>query len=220
MPGASLFLQAGQDLRIGGRQSSAQYQYTIQSDNLDDLVKWGPILLAQMKKLPGFTEVNTDQQNNGLQASLVYDRATAARLGISAQTIDNTLYDAFGQAQVSTMYTSLNQYHVVMEVAPQFWQGPQGLDAIYLRATNQQFGRAAQCHRALRADDRAHRRESSGTIPVRHPLVQSRAGIRPERRGEDHSANGANHQNARNEFTAVFRERCRPFNNRWGPNCF
>jgi multidrug efflux pump len=136
VPGASLFLQAGQDLRIGGRQSSAQYQYTIQSENLDDLVKWGPILLQQMKTLPGFTEVNTDQQNSGLQASLVYDRATAARLGLSPQTIDQTLYDAFGQAQVSTMYTSLNQYHVVMEAAPQFWQGPQGLSAIYLHATN------------------------------------------------------------------------------------
>jgi multidrug efflux pump len=99
-------------------------------------VKWGPILLEQMKKLHGFTEVNTDQQNNGLQASLVYDRATAARLGISPQTIDQTLYLAFGQAQVSTMYSSLNQYHVVMEAAPQFLQGPQGLDGIYLHATN------------------------------------------------------------------------------------
>jgi multidrug efflux pump len=136
VPGASLFLQAGQDLRIGGRQSNAQYQYTIQSENLDDLVKWGPILLEQMKKLHGFTEVNTDQQNNGLQASLVYDRATAARLGISPQTIDQTLYQAFGQAQVSTMYSSLNQYHVVMEAAPQFLQGPQGLNGIYLHATN------------------------------------------------------------------------------------
>ena len=134
--GASLFLQAGQDLRIGGRQSSAQYQYTIQSETLDDLVKWGPILLEQMKKLHGFTEVNSDQQNNGLQASLVYDRATAARLGISAQTLDQTLYDAFGQAQVSTMYSSLNQYHVVMEAGPQYLQGPQGLDGIYLHATN------------------------------------------------------------------------------------
>ena len=136
VPGASLFLQAGQDLRIGGRMSSAQYQYTIQSENLDDLVKWGPILLQQMKTLHGFTEVNTDQQNNGLQASLVYDRATAERLGISSQTIDQTLYDAFGQAQVSTMFSALNQYHVVMEAAPQFSQGPQGLSAIYLHATN------------------------------------------------------------------------------------
>ena len=136
VPGASLFVQAGQDLRIGGRQSNAQYQYTIQSDNLDDLVTWGPRLLQHMRKLRGFTDVNSDQQNNGLQASLVYDRATAARLGISPQLIDNTLYDAFGQRQVSTMYTSLNQYHVVMEVAPQFWQGPGGLEAIYLHSTN------------------------------------------------------------------------------------
>jgi len=134
--GASVFVQAGQDLRIGGRQSNAQYQYTIQSDNLPDLVKWGPIVLRQMRKLPGFTDVNSDQQNNGLQASMVYDRATAARLGISSAVIDNTLYDAFGQRQVSTMYTSLNQYHVVMEVVPQFWQGPEGLNAIYLRSTN------------------------------------------------------------------------------------
>jgi multidrug efflux pump len=136
VPGATVFVQAGQDLRIGGRQSNAQYQYTVQSDNLDDLVKWGPILLEQMRKLPGFNDVNSDQQNNGLQASLVYDRATAARLGISPALIDNTLYDAFGQRQVSTMYTSLNQYHVVMEVSPQFWQGPLGLSAIYLRSTN------------------------------------------------------------------------------------
>jgi multidrug efflux pump len=136
VPGATVFVQAGQDLRIGGRQSNAQYQYTIQSDNLNDLVKWGPILLQEMRKLRGFTDVNSDQQNNGLQASLVYDRATAARLGISSQVMDNTLYDAFGQEQVSTMYTSLNQYHVVMEVAPQFWQNPRDLDMIYLRATN------------------------------------------------------------------------------------
>jgi multidrug efflux pump len=134
--GASAFLQPGQDLRIGGRQSRAQYQYTIQSDNLDDLVRWGPKLLDQMKKLPGFTDVNSDQENNGLQASLVYDRQTAERLGLSAQLLDNTLYDAFGQRQVSTMYTALNQYHVVMEVQPQFWQNPQGLNDIYARTTN------------------------------------------------------------------------------------
>jgi len=136
VPGASLFLQAGQDLKIGGRGAGAQYQYSIQSDNLDDLTKWGPILLNNIRKLRGFTEVNTDQQNNGLQASLVYDRPTAARLGISPQTIDNTLYDAFGQAQVSLMFTPLNQYPVIMEVQRQFWQGPQGLDDIYLHATN------------------------------------------------------------------------------------
>ena len=136
VPGATVFLQAGQDLRIGGRQSSAQYQYTIQSDSLDDLVKWGPRLLQEIRKLPGFTDVNSDQQNNGLQASLVYDRTTAARFGLSPQVIDNTLYDAFGQRQVSTMFTSLNQYHVVMEVAPRFWQSPDGLNDVYLRSTN------------------------------------------------------------------------------------
>jgi len=136
VPGAGVFLQAGQDLRIGGRQSNAQYQYTIQSDTLEDLVKWGPLLLQQMRKLPGFTDVNSDQQNNGLQASLVYDRLTAARLGLTPKMIDNTLYDAFGQNQVSTMYRELNQYHVVMEVEPKFWQSPKGLESIYLRSTN------------------------------------------------------------------------------------
>jgi multidrug efflux pump len=135
IPGAMTFLQAGQDLRIGGRQSNAQYQYTIQSENVPDLVKWGPTVLAEMRKLPGFTDVNSDQQNAGLQASLTYDRQTAARLGLSAQLIDETLYDAFGQRQVSTMFTSLNQYHVVMEVDPQFWQSPAGLETIYLRQT-------------------------------------------------------------------------------------
>jgi multidrug efflux pump len=135
IPGAMTFLQAGQDLRIGGRQSNAQYQYTIQSENLPDLVKWGPTVLGEMRKLPGFTDVNSDQQNAGLQASLTYDRQTAARLGLSAQLIDETLYDAFGQRQVSTMFTSLNQYHVVMEVDPQFWQSPAGLETIYLRQT-------------------------------------------------------------------------------------
>ena len=134
VPGASVFLQAGQDLRIGGRQSNAEYQYTIQSENLDDLVKWGPILLERMKQLPGFTEVNSDQMNNGLRALLLYDRATAARLGITPQTIDQTLYDAFGQAQVSTTYTLLNQYHVVLEAAPEFWQSPDTLKDFYVSA--------------------------------------------------------------------------------------
>ena len=136
VPGASVFMQAGQDLRIGGRGGNAQYQYTIQSQNLDDLTKWGPILLDKMHGLPGFTEVNSDQQDNGLQAHLTYDRDTAARLGITPQQLDQTLYQAFGQAQVSVMYTALNQYHVVMEVAPQFWQGPEGLNYVYIKTKN------------------------------------------------------------------------------------
>jgi multidrug efflux pump len=136
IPGATAFLNAGQDLRIGGRQSNAQYQYTIQSDNVEDLVAWGPILLQRMKKTKGLTDVNSDQQNSGLEAGLVYDRQTAARLGITTQQIDNTLYEAFGQAQVSTMYTSLNQYHVVMEVDPKFWQDPSGLDHIFIHPSS------------------------------------------------------------------------------------
>src|SRR6185295_14702243 len=116
----------------GGRAGNAQYQYTIQSENLEDLVKWGPVLLQQMKKEPAVTDVNSDQQNSGLQASLVYDRATAARMGLTPQMIDDTLYDAFGQRQVSNIYRQLNQYHVVMEVEPRFWQSPEGLKDIYL----------------------------------------------------------------------------------------
>jgi multidrug efflux pump len=136
VPGATVFLQPGQDLRVGGRQSNAQYQYTVQSEDLNDLTKWGPILLTQIKKLQGFTDVNSDQEDDGLQASLVYDRNTAARLGIPTQLIDRTLYDAFGQEYASTMFTPLNQYYVVLEVQPQFWQGPQGLNNIYLHGTN------------------------------------------------------------------------------------
>ena len=134
VPGANTFMQAGQDLRIGGRQSSAQYQYTIQSDNLQDLVEWGPVLLQQMRNIKLLTDVNTDQQNSGLQAMLTYDRETASRLGITPQMLDNSLYEAFGQAQVSTMYTNINQYHVVLEVEPQFWQSPVNLNDVYIRA--------------------------------------------------------------------------------------
>jgi multidrug efflux pump len=135
VPGANTFMQAGQDLRIGGRMSSAQYQYTIQSDNLQDLVDWGPVLLQQMRKLRILTDVNTDQQNSGLQMNLVYDRTTASRLGITPQIIDSTLYQAFGQAQVSTMYTGINQYHVVLEVDPKFWQSPVSLQDVYIRSS-------------------------------------------------------------------------------------
>jgi multidrug efflux pump len=129
-----VFLRAGEDLRVGGRNSNATYQYTIESENVQDLVKWGPIVLAKIKALPGLMDVNSDQQNEGLQTSLVYDRATASRMGITAQMIDNTLYDAFGQAQVSTIYKTQNQYFVVMEVAPQFWQDPRQLANVYVKS--------------------------------------------------------------------------------------
>ena len=134
LPVARAVLQAAQDLRVGGRGSAALYQYTIQSDNVDDLHHWGPILLAQMTKLDGFQDVNTDAQNNGLQELLTYDRVTAARLGQTPQSIDQALYGAFGQSEVSLIYTQLNQYYVVLEVAPPFWQTPEGLKDIYLNS--------------------------------------------------------------------------------------
>ena len=135
VPGATLILQSAQDLTIGGRFGNAQYQYTLQSANLDDLNKWAPRLLTKLRTLPQLRDQNSDQQDKGLQAKLVIDRDTASRLGITPETLDNALYDAFGQRQVSTMYRPLNQYHVVMEVAPQFQQTPQALQDIYLRST-------------------------------------------------------------------------------------
>ncbi len=136
VPGATLYLQAVQDVRIGGRMSAAEYQYTIQDDNLTELDQWGPRLLTLLKKLPQLRDVNSDQQNSGLEANLVIDRQTAARVGLTPQTIDSILYDAFGEREIATTYTSLNQYFVVMEVAPEFWQNPDGLRQIYATATN------------------------------------------------------------------------------------
>ncbi len=135
-PGATLYLQASQDLRIGGRSSYALYQFTMQGDNLRDLNAYAPRMLRALRRIPIIADVNSDQQNNGLESVVQYDRRTAARFGISPQLIDNTLYDAFGQRQVSTMYTELNQYHVVMEAAPKFLQDPQVLRQIYVRAPN------------------------------------------------------------------------------------
>jgi multidrug efflux pump len=135
VPGATLIMQSSQDLTIGGRFGNAQYQYTLQSGNLDDLNSWSPRLLEKLKALPQLRDQNSDQQDKGLQAKLVIDRDTASRLGITAQTLDNSLYDAFGQRQVSTMYRPLNQYHVVMEVAPEYQQTPEALQNIYLRST-------------------------------------------------------------------------------------
>jgi multidrug efflux pump len=130
--GLSLYLQAQQDLRIGGRQANAEYQYTLMSDDLDLLMEWAPKLLARLRAIPQLTDVSSDQQNAGLAANLMIDHDSAARFGLSTQLIDDTLYDAFGQREVSTMYTPLNQYYVVMEVAPQFWQDPETLDVIHL----------------------------------------------------------------------------------------
>jgi multidrug efflux pump len=132
MPGATLFLQAVQDIRVGGRASNAQYQYTLQSQDLPLLNAWAPRMLKKLRTVPGLLDVNMDQQNGGLEAFLTIDRDTASRLGLSALAVDQALYDAFGQRQVSTMYTPLNQYHVVMEAAPRYWQNPDILKTIYV----------------------------------------------------------------------------------------
>ena len=134
VPGAPTYLQAIQDLRIGGRASSAQYQYTLQSVDLPELNTWAPLVEAKLRSIPEIVDVNSDQQDRGQQSLVVFDRTTASRLGLSPQLIDDTLYDAFGQRQVSIMYTALNQYHVVMEVAPQYWQNASALHDIYVRA--------------------------------------------------------------------------------------
>jgi multidrug efflux pump len=151
-PRASLYLQAAQDIRVGGRLASGQYQYTLQGDDLDSLNTWAPRLASRLREEPFVADVNTDQQNSGPDAFVDIDRDTAARLGVSVASIDQALYDAFGQRQVSTLYAGLNQYRVVMEVAPEYWQQPDTLHAMYAAgaagtlvpiSTVARFGRSA-----------------------------------------------------------------------------
>jgi multidrug efflux pump len=130
--GVRTFLQAVQDIRVGGRQSNAQYQFTLLADSTTDLYTWGPKLTEALQARPELADVNSDQQQGGLESMVTIDRASAARLNIEPAQIDNTLYDAFGQRQVSTIYNPLNQYHVVMEVAPKYWQSPDMLNQIYV----------------------------------------------------------------------------------------
>jgi len=136
VPGATLFLRAYQDITVGGRISSSQYQYTLSSENLSDLQQWAPRVEAKMRQLPQLRDIASDQQTKGLQATLVIDRDTASRLGVSPGTIDNTLYDAFGQRQVATIYTQLNQYHVVMEVDSAFRDSTDAIQGLYVRSSN------------------------------------------------------------------------------------
>jgi multidrug efflux pump len=132
VPGATLFLQAVGDLGAGGRSSNAQYQYTLQGSSFQELDEWTPKIVAALQAAPNLADVSSDQQDKGLQANVVIDRETASRLGITVSQIDNTLYDAFGQRQVSTIYVARNQYHVIMEVAPRYWQNPQTLRDVYV----------------------------------------------------------------------------------------
>jgi multidrug efflux pump len=131
-PGANLFLNPVQDIRVGGRQANATYQFTLQADDLEQMRTWEPRIRAAMSQLPELVDVNTDAQDKGLQTSLVIDRDAAARLGVTPRLVDTTLNDAFGQRQVSTIYSALNQYHVVMEAAPEFWQSAAALDNVYV----------------------------------------------------------------------------------------
>jgi multidrug efflux pump len=130
--GARLFLQPATDIRVGGRASYALYQYTLLGDDAGEIYEWAPKLEAALQKVPLLTDVNLDQQQKGLETDLVIDRPTAARLGLTVSQIDNTLYDAFGQRQVSVIYAAQNQYHVIMEVAPEYWQNPETLNQIYV----------------------------------------------------------------------------------------
>jgi multidrug efflux pump len=140
VPGATLFLQAVQDIRVGGRASNAQYQYTLQGASLEELNEWSPKIVAALQHEHNLTDVNSDQQNKGLESNLVIDRDQAARLGVTVSQIDNTLYDAFGQRQVSTIYVARNQYHVIMEVAPRFWQNPETLKDVYVSTSGGSVG--------------------------------------------------------------------------------
>jgi hydrophobe/amphiphile efflux-1 (HAE1) family protein len=135
VPGATLYLQAQQDIRVGGRSSNSQYQFTLGSENLQDLNEWAPKMLQKFKSLPQLRDVATDQQDKGLEANLAIDRDTASRLGITPQVIDNALYDAFGQRQATTIYTQLNQYHVAMQVDPRFQRNPDALKNIYVKSS-------------------------------------------------------------------------------------
>jgi multidrug efflux pump len=133
VPGATMFLQNSQDVRIGGRQSNAQYQYTLQGPTFDLLAEWGPKVLDRLSTLPEIADVSSDQQNSGLSSNVVIDRDTASRLGLTAQAVDSALYDAFGQRQVSVMYKSINQYHVVLALQQQWWESPDFLNTIYVQ---------------------------------------------------------------------------------------
>ena len=141
VPGATLFLQAVQDIRVGGRASNAQYQFTLQAPTLEELQEWAPKITAALQQQPGvLADVNSDQQSKGLESDLVIDRDAAAQLGVTVSQIDNTLYDAFGQRQVSTIYVARNQYHVIMEVAPRYWQNPETLKDVYVSTSGGSVG--------------------------------------------------------------------------------
>ncbi len=164
VPGGRLFLQSIQDIRVGGRQSNAQYQFTLQGDSTAELYAWAPKLTAALQRNPALADVNSDQQQSGLETDLVIDRDTAAKLGVTPSQIDNTLYDAFGQRQVSTIYNALNQYHVVMEVAPRLL-AESGLAEGHLHQHHRRHGQRHLHHQCgRRHHQRIQRRGHGGEL--------------------------------------------------------
>ncbi len=171
MPGATLYLQSQQDLRIGGRQSNAQYQYTLQTQDLDLLNKWSPRVLDKLSALAELVDVSSDQQNSGLSSNVIIDRDTASRLGLTAQAVDSALYDAFGQRQVSTMYKSINQYHVVLALEQQWWENPGLPQRQNLRPdAPRTLGSVVDLY-PLRAGHHAHLTAASGPVSGHHDFV-------------------------------------------------
>jgi multidrug efflux pump len=162
IPGATLFLQAVQDIRVGGRASNAQYQYTLQGPTIEELNEWTPKIATALQSEPNLTDVNSDQQNKGIESDLVIDRDAAAQLGITVSQIDNTLYDAFGQRQVSTIYVARNQYHVIMEVAPRYWQNPETLKDVYVSTSGGSVG-GSQATNAVAGTIAASKKSAAGS---------------------------------------------------------
>ena len=178
VPGGRLYLAAVQDLRAGGRQSNAQYQYTLQSDNVEDLYTWTPKLVDALEHNSIVTDVSSDQQQKGLESYLDIDRDTTARLGISPLQIDNTLYDAFGQRQVSVIYSAINQYHVVMEIDPRYTQYPNSLRDVYVATSG--AARLPEPRQPMRRGKRSRRRPRMGPRQLRL-LLHSLRSPRPRR---------------------------------------
>ena len=163
-------------MRIGGRQGNAQYQYTLQAQDFDTLALWGPRVLERLSELPEIADVSSDQQNSGLSSNVIIDRDTASRLGLTAQAVDSALYDAFGQRQVSVMYKSINQYHVVLALEQQWWESPDFLRTD-LRADAPRHRRSAVHIHPFHARDHAHLAAAPGAVPGHHDFVQSAGGV-------------------------------------------
>ena len=203
VPGATLFLQAVQDIRVGGRASNAQYQYTLQGDVAGRAERVGAEDRGRAAaRAPNLADVNTDQQNKGLESDLVIDRDAAARLGITVSQIDNTLYDAFGQRQVSTIYVARNQYHVIMEVAPRYWQNPETLKDIYVSTSGGSVG-GSQSTNAVAGTvvasgeiERGKRRQCAGRAQSRHQLDRRRPARAPPRPAPRSATSAGDHDPA------------------------